>query len=73
MDRRRDDVARRLAAQLDDVLAEVGLDRLDAGRLESSLSPISSAIIDLPLVTLFAPTLRQSSMMISRASSAVCA
>ena len=30
----RDDVARRLAAELDDVFAEVGLDRLDAVRLE---------------------------------------
>jgi hypothetical protein len=29
--RRRDDVARVLAAQLDDVLAEIGLDRRDAG------------------------------------------
>ena len=32
--RRRDDVARRLVAELDDVFAEVGLDRLDAVRLE---------------------------------------
>ena len=30
----RDDVARRLAAKLDDVFAEIGLDRLDAVRLE---------------------------------------
>ena len=30
MDRRRDDVRGRLAAQLDDVFAEIGLDRLDA-------------------------------------------
>ena len=34
MDRRRDDVGGRLAAQLDDVFAEVGLDRLDPRRLE---------------------------------------
>ena len=34
VDRRRDDVARRLVAELDDVFAEIGLDRLDAVRLE---------------------------------------
>ena len=34
VDRRRDDVRRRLVAQLDDVFAEIGLDRLDAVRLE---------------------------------------
>ena len=34
MDRRRDDVGGRFAAQLNDVLAEVGFDRLDARRLE---------------------------------------
>ena len=35
VDRRRDDVGRSLAAQLDDVFAEVGFDRFDAGGLES--------------------------------------
>ena len=34
MDRRGDDVARRLVAELDDVFAEIGLDRRDAVRLE---------------------------------------
>ena len=34
VDRRRDDVARRLVAQLDDVFAEIGLDRGDAVRFE---------------------------------------
>ncbi len=34
VDRGRDDVRGRLAAKLDDVFAEVGLDRLDPGRLE---------------------------------------
>ena len=34
VDGRRDDVARQLAAQLDDVFAEVGLDRRDAVRFE---------------------------------------
>ncbi len=34
MDGRRDDVARRLVANLDDVFAEIGLDRLDAVLLE---------------------------------------
>ena len=34
-------------------------------------SPISSAIIDLPLVTVRAPAARQIDRMISRASSAV--
>ena len=34
MDRRRDDVRGRLVAKLDDVFAEIGLDRLDAGGLE---------------------------------------
>ena len=34
VDRRRDDVARRLVAQLDDVFAEIGLDRRDAVRFE---------------------------------------
>ena len=34
MDRRRDDVGRRFAAQLNDVLAKVGLDRLDPRPLE---------------------------------------
>ncbi len=34
MDRRRDDVGRGFAAQLDDVFAEVGFDRLDPRRLE---------------------------------------
>ncbi len=34
VDRRREDVGRGLAAQLDDVLAEVGFDRLDSRRLE---------------------------------------
>ena len=36
MHRRRDDVARRLVAQLDDVFAEIGLDRGDAVRLEEA-------------------------------------
>ena len=35
VDRRRDDVRRRFAAQLDDVFAEVGFDRFDLRRLES--------------------------------------
>ena len=39
MDRRRDDVGRRFAAQLNDVLAKVGLDRLDASRLERGVEP----------------------------------
>ena len=39
MHRRRDDVARRLVAKLDDVFAEVGLDRLDAVRLEVFVEP----------------------------------
>ncbi len=34
MDRRRDDMARRLVAELDDVFAEIGLDRLDLVLLE---------------------------------------
>ena len=34
VDRRRDDVARRLVAQLDDVFAEIGFDRGDAVRFE---------------------------------------
>ena len=34
VDGRRDDVARQLAAQLDDVFAEIGLDRPDAVRFE---------------------------------------
>ena len=34
MHRRRNDMARRLVAELDDVLAEIGLDRRDAERLE---------------------------------------
>ena len=38
----RDDVARRLVAELDDVFAEIGLDRRDAVGFEASLSPISS-------------------------------
>ena len=37
------------------------------------MRPISSAIIDLPLVTVFAPTVRQMSSMMARASSAVAA
>ena len=36
---RRDDVARHLVAQLDDVFAEVGLDRPDAGRFERGVEP----------------------------------
>ena len=48
----RDDVARRLAADLDQVFAEIGLDRLDAVAFEAALRPISSEIIDLPLVTI---------------------
>ena len=38
VDGRRDDVARRLAADLDEVFAEVGLDHLDAVGLEAALS-----------------------------------
>ena len=34
MDRGRDDVRGRLVAQLDDVFAEISLDRRDAGRLQ---------------------------------------
>ena len=49
MHRRRDDVARRLVAQLDDVFAEIGLDRRDAQRLEMIVEPISSEIIDFDL------------------------
>src|SRR5271165_2972491 len=39
MNRRRDDMAGRLMAQLDDVLAEVGLDRGNAVRLEDIVEP----------------------------------
>ena len=39
VDRRRDDVRRRLLRQLDDVLAQVGLDRRDAGSLERLVQP----------------------------------
>ena len=53
----RDDVRRHLVAELDDVLAEIGLDRPDLPPASSAaFSPISSEIIDLPLVTVFAPT-----------------
>ena len=34
MHRRRDDVRRHLMAQLDDIFAEIGFDRRDAGRFE---------------------------------------
>ncbi len=37
MHRRRDDMARRLTAKLDDVFAEVGLDHLDAGLFQVSV------------------------------------
>jgi len=39
VDRRRDQMARRLVAQLDDVLAEIGLDRGDAVLLEVVVEP----------------------------------
>jgi hypothetical protein len=39
VDGRRDDVARMLAAKLDDVFAEIGLDRLDAVLLEELVQP----------------------------------
>ena len=68
----RDDVARQLVAELDDVFAEIGLDRRDAVLLrDASLMPISSAIIDLPLVTVLASAVRQIARMMSRASSAL--
>jgi hypothetical protein len=69
---RRDDVAGRLVAQLDDVFAEVGLDGARC-RLASrcSLSAISSESIDFDLVTVRAPTLWHSSAMMRRASAAV--
>ena len=62
-----------LAAQLDDVLAEVGLDRGDAVLASQSLIPHSSEIIVLPLLTVLAPAFRQISSTIARASSAVSA
>ncbi len=37
--RRRDDVARRLLPKLDDVFAEIGLDRHDAVRFEKRIEP----------------------------------
>src|SRR5271170_8266299 len=39
MDRRRDDMAGRLVTQLDDVFAEIGLDRGNAVRLEEIVEP----------------------------------
>ena len=50
--RRGDDVRRRLVGQLDDVLAEVGLDHLDARPPPArALRPISSVAIDLDFAT----------------------
>ena len=71
MHRRRDDVARRLVAELDDVFAEIGLDRRDAVRLE--------VIVDADLLgdhrlalgdESSRSALRQMSRTIARASSA---
>lgn len=70
VDRRGDDVARVLVAELDDVFAEVRLHGGDAVRLEWELRPISSVTIDLPLVTVRAPAAWQMPRMMSLAAAA---
>ena len=64
-------MARPLVRKLDDIFAEVGLDRLDAVDSRKGLSAISSAIMDLLLVTVLAPAAWQSERMTARASSGV--
>ena len=73
VDHRRDDVRGRLVGELQDVLAEVGLDRLDAGGASASLSPASSESIDFDLMAFFTPWRRQISSTSSQASSPVSA
>ena len=51
-------------SKLDDIFAEVRLDGSMPAVSSASLSPISSEIIDFPLVTLFAPAFSQISTMI---------
>ena len=76
VDRRQHDVARRLAAQLHDPLAEVGVDDLDAVRARGSgLRPHSSVSIDLLFTTRVTPRAASSSSTIwlcSAASRAQC-
>ena len=71
LDRGRDDVDGVLARELDDVLAEIGLDGSYARLLERLLRPISSVAIDFDLAASFAPCRRQTSTMYAFASAAV--
>ena len=60
MDRRRDDVRRPLAAQLDDVFAEIGLDHREIRRFERGIEADFFGTIDLPLTMVLAPRALQS-------------
>ena len=62
------DVGRRFASKLNDVLSQIGLHRLDAASSNASLRAISSVVIDLLLTTIRAPYWWASPTIISRAS-----
>ena len=70
MDGGRDDVAWRFVANLNDIFAKIGLDRLDACGLQRCVKPISSETMDLPLVTDLRACIAAKPKMISRASAA---
>ena len=55
LDRGRDDVDGVLAGELEDVLAEIGLDGVTPTASRAALSPISSVAIDFDLAASFAP------------------
>ena len=55
MQRGRDDVIRLFTGKLDDVFAQIGFDRLDAGCSSRSLRWISSVVIDFDFTTSFTP------------------
>ncbi len=69
----RDDVRRLLVGELDDVLAQVGLDGVTPAPSRASLRSISSVAMDLDFTAILTPRSRQSRSTISRASSAVAA
>ena len=70
VDRGHEQVRRPLSRELDDQLGEVGLERPDPGRLEASLSRISSVASDFTFTTSSAPSARTSAVTISFASAA---
>src|ERR1700693_395507 len=69
--RRPNNMRRRLASKLDDMLGEIGLDAFDPGLEQGVRETDLLAEQDLERVTRFAPALLQMSMTIRQASSEV--